>query len=208
MTSIARSDPSVPVWLLETVTAGVKAWVNEKRNTDFWRDPLVGVAAADDPLLPVLREAVDPEHAMPQDLLPGAQTVITFFFPFKREVGRENNVSGDLAGQSWVDSYVSTNALIAETNARIQEQIAARGFQCALTPATHNFDPQKLVSLWSHRHLAYIAGLGTFGHNNLLITAAGCCGRYGSLTTDMPLPPTPRPDGEHCRNRLFQRNAG
>ena len=54
------------------------------------------------------------------------------------------------------------------------------------------------MSDWSHRHAAYAAGLGTFGLHNLLITEAGCCGRLGSVITDLALEPTPRPTGEYC----------
>jgi epoxyqueuosine reductase len=188
-------------WLLQTVTSAIRWWVDEKSETDYWREPLVGVAAADDPLFLQLKQVVDPDHAMPEDLLPGARSVIAFFLPFKRKLGRENNVFGELASESWADCYVSTNSLIAEISTRIQEQLRAWGYRCELTPATHNFEPEKLISLWSHRHIAYIAGLGKFGHNNLLITDSGCCGRLGSLTSDIPLPPTQRSEGEFCLTR-------
>jgi epoxyqueuosine reductase QueG len=54
------------------------------------------------------------------------------------------------------------------------------------------------MSDWSHRHVAYIAGLGNFGLNNMLITAQGCCGRVGSLVTSHPILPDPRPEGPSC----------
>jgi epoxyqueuosine reductase QueG len=70
-----------------------------------------------------------------------------------------------------------------------------------MVQATHNFDQQTLLSAGSHRHAAYIAGLGTFGLNRLLITEQGCCGRLGSLVTDLELTPRPRPDHEFCFHR-------
>jgi epoxyqueuosine reductase QueG len=30
-------------------------------------------------------------------------------------------------------------------------------------------------------HIAYLAGMGAFGINNMLITKNGCCGRFGSI---------------------------
>lgn len=185
-------------WVVHNITSTMSWWVNDKSQIDYWRQPLVGVAAADDPLFSMLKQVVDAEHAMPEDLLTGAKSVIAFFLPFKRELGRENNAFDKLASESWADCYVSTNTLITEISTRIQEQATAWGFRCALTPATHNFQPDKLISLWSHRHVAYIAGLGKFGHNNLLITESGCCGRLGSLTSDIPLHPTLRSEGEFC----------
>lgn len=49
------------------------------------------------------------------------------------------------------------------------------------------------TSRWSERHAAYISGLGTFGLHKGLITERGTCGRFVSVLTDLPLPPTPRP---------------
>jgi len=79
------------------------------------------------------------------------------------------------------------------------------GFDASTTPATHNFDEKKLVSRWSHKHLGYIAGLGTFGTHHLLITRAGCCGRLGSLVTSMALPPSSRPQEEWCLHKQGRR---
>ena len=56
------------------------------------------------------------------------------------------------------------------------------------------FPPQAaFTSRWSERHAAYISGLGTFGLHKGLITERGTCGRFVSVLTDLPLPPTPRP---------------
>ncbi|HNX60797.1 MAG TPA: epoxyqueuosine reductase, partial [Spirochaetota bacterium] len=63
----------------------------------------------------------------------------------------------------------------------------AHGYRTGKIPATHNFDKVKLISRWSHRHIAHLAGLGTFGINNMLITESGCCGRFGSIITDCPV---------------------
>ena len=60
------------------------------------------------------------------------------------------------------------------------------------------------MSDWSQRHVAYIAGLGTFGINNMLITDKGCCGRYGSIVTSMKIEPDKRPDIEFC---LYKNNG-
>jgi epoxyqueuosine reductase QueG len=74
-------------------------------------------------------------------------------------------------------------------------------YQVAITPATHNFDPEKLISGWSHRHVGYIAGLGKFGVNNMIITAHGCCGRIGSFVTDLRVEADQRSPGEACLYR-------
>ena len=188
-------------WVCGRIEARLDRWLEQPGATHYWRAPLVAAAAADDPLLEQLAQAVAPDHAMPRDLLPEARAVIVFFLPFQQNLGLENHHHGPLAARSWAQAYDATNRLIAAINEDLQAGLAELGHTATTTPATHNFDAERLISLWSHRHLAYIAGLGTFGHHNLLITRAGCCGRLGSLITSAPMPATPRPEGEWCLSK-------
>jgi epoxyqueuosine reductase len=65
-------------------------------------------------------------------------------------------------------------------------------------PATHNFNEQDLTAPWSNKSVGFIAGLGTFGINHMLITPYGCAGRVGSTVISAEIPPTPRPTLENC----------
>jgi hypothetical protein len=88
-------------------------------------------------------------------------------------------------------AYIETNRLIATINERINRPTRANcGFRGTRLPATHNFDEEQLMSDWSHKHVAYIAGIGSFGHHHMLITDKGCCGRLGSVVTDAVIVPT------------------
>lgn len=162
-----------------------------------WQPPLVAFAAADDPLFPEVHNQVSPTHALPADLLVDARTVIVYFIPFHEDVVT-SNIAGVPCSREWAVAYIETNRLIADLNQHLAGWLAGRGYSGVATPATHNFDPQKLISDWSHRHIAYIAGLGSFGLNNMLITAKGCCGRLGSLVTNLIIEPTPRTGVETC----------
>jgi epoxyqueuosine reductase QueG len=188
----------------EQIRAEVEAFVAGRQRDcpdgPPWRVPLVGFASAADPIFRHLRRAVSPSHAMPQDLLAGAGSVVAFFVPFSRAVAA-GNVPGTDASASWARAFIRTNELIGEIGERLREFVESRGYRAAVTPATHNFDPERLVSDWSHRHVAYAAGLGTFGLNRMLITEAGCCGRLGSLVVSVDLPPDPRPASPHCLER-------
>ena len=165
-----------------------------------WRAPLVAVADAADPLFPSLKEIVRPTHALPEDLLAGARSVVAFFLPFDTSVPLTNR-EGRAASETWARAYVETNELIAAVSRHLAEGLRQRGYRSALMPATHNFDEATLMSDWSHKHVAYIAGLGTFGLHHMLITAAGCGGRLGTLVTDAVLPATPRPAHEACLHK-------
>ena len=162
-----------------------------------WREPLVAYASADDPLFHTLKDVVSPSHAMPKDLLQDAQTVIAYFLPFKKSLTKTNS-HGTHASREWALAYIETNRLIVDLNIHLAEILDNWGFQTMKLPPTHNFDTERLVSDWSHKHVAYIAGLGKFGLHHLLITEKGCCGRLGSLITSAPLAPTTRTAGEAC----------
>jgi epoxyqueuosine reductase QueG len=163
----------------------------------LWREPLVGYARASDPLFGRLKHVANPDHLLPSDLLKGASSVIAFFLPFTRSVA-SNNTQGKLPSRQWALAYQETNDLISLINSHLASELQLLGYRANTIPPTHNFDPVRLVSAWSHRHAAYIAGLGTFGIHRLLITEKGCCGRLGSLVTDLDLAPSPRPEGQSC----------
>jgi epoxyqueuosine reductase QueG len=48
-----------------------------------------------------------------------------------------------------------------------------------------------LASTWSQRHVAYAAGLGSFGLSDGFITRRGMAVRCGSLVADLAFPPSP-----------------
>lgn len=178
-------------WLTMLIKGYVNNYPQLNNTKTAWEEPLVAFADAGDPMFMELRDQVGPAHLLPQDLLPGAKSVICYFLPFDRQIGRSNK-PGEACSDRWAFAYLETNQLIQELNSHIQGELIQKGYQAAVTPATHNFDEKTLLSNWSHRHIAVIAGLGTIGLNRMLITEKGCCGRLGSLATDLPLNPTPR----------------
>lgn len=174
-----------------------------KTSQTRWGKPLIGYASADDPLFLSLKEIVSPTHALPHDFLDSAETVISYFLPFTEEVINSNK-TGLYSSKLWGIAYVETNRLINAMNKFLKERLIDLGYKAACVPATHNFDKEKLISDWSHRSAAYIAGLGTFGLNHMLITANGCCGRVGSLITNLKIEPTRRFGRELC---LYKANG-
>ena len=175
----------------------VEGWPLLKGAVTRWGEPLVGFADATDPLFLELKRAVSPSHALPGDLLRQARTVVVYFLPFDKGIAKSNR-RGPHASEAWATAYVETNQLIRDVNDRLAEVLEQAGFRTSLLPPTHNFDEDRLISDWSHKHVAYIAGLGTFGLHHLLITKKGCCGRLGSLVTDAQAQPTLQPEREAC----------
>jgi epoxyqueuosine reductase len=162
-----------------------------------YRRPLVGFASADDPRWQELRRIAEPSHFLPQDLLPEARTVVAFFLPFAEEIVRANR-EADGTAPAWATAYLETNALINQIVQELIARLGKRGIRAAGQPATYNWDPVTLISRWSHKSAAAVAGLGTFGLHRMLITDAGCAGRCGSLVIDAEVPPTSRSHVERC----------
>jgi len=149
-----------------------------------YREPLVGFARADDPRFRYLREAVSPIHLMPEDMVLGARTVLSYFLPFAPWVVEANARDRKMVAIEWMQAYIETNALIGRISTQIVAALAERGISAAAEPATHNFDEVSLHSGWSHKSVAVIAGLGSFGLHQMVITDAGCAGRFGSVVMD------------------------
>ena len=163
-----------------------------------YREPLVGCARADDPRFCTLRDEVSPIHVRPKDLVPGAQTVLSFFLPFAPWVVEANARNREKVAREWAEAYVETNALIGRISEQLADELAGRGIAAAALPATHNFDEATLHSPWSHKSVAVIAGLGSFGLHPMVITDAGCAGRFGSVVLDAELPVREAEARERC----------
>jgi epoxyqueuosine reductase len=187
-----------PSDLARFLTATIGRLVAESGTATRYRKPLVGIAAADDPRFAELRRVAEPSHMLPDELLPGARSVVSFFVPFAPEVVEANAQEREQVARAWALAYVETNALIGRITTHLIEALGQRGVRAAAEPATHNFDPVSLVSRWSHKSVAVIAGLGSFGLHQMVITDAGCAGRFGSLVLDAPLPITPIQTRERC----------
>lgn len=184
--------------LTEMITATVIRLVAEAGTQTTYRQPLVGFASADDPRFRELRSVVDPSHMLPTDLLPGAQSVVSFFLPFAPWVVGTNARDKEQVARPWAVAYVETNALIGRITSHLVDELAQRDIRAAAEPATHNFDEETLVSHWAHKSVAVIAGLGSFGLHQMVITDAGCAGRFGSLALDAQLPAGDIEPKERC----------
>lgn len=156
-----------------------------------WREPIIGFASAENPMFLELKDLISPSHALPFDFIKDAKSIIVFFLPFQEEIVK-SNIGNIESSREWDIANIETNNLIVDINKCLYEKITEMGYTSTVLPPTYNYDEEELISDWSHRHVGYIAGIGTFGINNMLITEKGCCGRMGSIITNITLAPTER----------------
>ena len=176
--------------------------------------PLLGVSSAADPIYQRYRVVIGPFHLLPEELLPGAVSVISWILPLGRAVRISNRSQRDLPSREWALTRTHGEAINGDLRRYLAAWLTERGFQAVIpqySPLWKEYrdTPAGIASTWSERHAAYAAGLGSFSLSDGLITAAGIAHRCGSIITDLPLSPTPRPDtGDHRFNCLaFHNNS-
>lgn len=181
----------------------VDAYTRREGVGQRWGAALLGYADACHPDMAALRRVVHPNHRLPWEVLPSATVVLVYFLPIQSDIAR-SNIGEGLASPRWAQTYELTNALFEELNAVLIREIAQWGYKAVLPAEATAFNPAILKGQWSQRHLARLAGLGSFGLNNMLITRRGCCGRISSLVTDLPVSPDAPETGEAC---LYKRDG-
>lgn len=200
MKSNQKNHNQVNQAIEKIITDFVRNYQSEHHTETSWREPVIGFADAADPMFLELKHIIGPSHALPSEILPDAQSVIAYFIPFSKEVIK-SNIPEEESSREWDYANLETNLLLSDLNQILYEKLEKLGYHASLLPPTYNYDEEELVSDWSHKSAAYVAGLGRFGAHHLLITDKGCCGRIGSIVTDLELTPTPKPDKEYCLNK-------
>ncbi len=152
------------------------------------RDVLIGFADARGDYIQSLRQTAVKTHRLPQEFLPDCTIILSYFFPFTRE-GDVPLIDQNGNSIIWIKGYQQTEQLLVELNRHMSDVIREWGYQAAVPSQEGTHDNKHLRCNWSQSHIAYAAGLGTFGANGLLITDSGVCGVFHSLVTSLPVEP-------------------
>ncbi|SCM81053.1 conserved hypothetical protein [uncultured Sporomusa sp.] len=170
---------------------------------DLFRRPIVSFSSATDSRYSELKEIIGPWHLNPTELLPDAQSVISYFVPFTSLVVAEPKTV-DGGSEAWGEAYAIINPYFNDVNQAVIQYLSDLGYSASAVQATHTYDPKDMKSMWSHRSAAAIAGLGTFGANRMLITEKGSGGRFCSVLTSATLHEEQTPAETRC---LYVKNG-
>lgn len=176
----------MPQDLEKAIEQLVASKVSDLNRPDLLRAPLVAFSSAHDPQYQELKKIIGPWHLNPTEILPEAESVISYFVPFTRAVVSEPKTVKD-GSPLWGEAYVVINPYFADISEAISRYLTGLGHLAAAIPATHTYDPKTIECQWSHRSAANIAGLGSFGANRMLITAKGSGGRFCTVITSAKL---------------------
>lgn len=188
--------------LKEEIIDLIEKSVLESKSKELFRKPIVGFSSASNPLYEKLKVIVGPHHVHPKDILPNAQSVISFFIPFSEMVVQSNS-KDTVVSREWGKSYIEANILLNEISDNLIEYLKNKNIDSATIRATHTYDEETLISTWSHRSAACIAKLGKFGVNRMLITKEGYAGRFGTVIISANIPETEEDAKEYC---LYNKN--
>ena len=148
--------------------------------------PLVGVAGASDPLWDKMKEAtvVGPDHLTPNEWLSGAESVISYFLPFTEDIRSSNRLEGP-PSKEWLYGRCEGEMFNNGLRRLIIDLVEVAGGEAVAPALDKRFGVNNHISNWSERHVAFIAGLGTFSLSHSLITCLGTAGRFGSVIVDL-----------------------
>jgi epoxyqueuosine reductase QueG len=173
----------------------------------YFDPPLVAIAEAADPWFVRLQEHIGPFHWTPQealDLVAGAATarsVVSYALPISAAARQANRQQSRGPAELWARVRTFGEQFNDRVRSGLVEALQAAG-HAAVAPAIHpdndvrDTADRPYNSRWSERHVAFVAGLGTFGISGGLITRAGVAVRFGSVVTSADFPATARPYGD------------
>ena len=156
--------------------------------------PIFAVGSPDDGLFKRLKDpdVIGGHVISPDEWLPGAKTVISFFLPFTSEIKKANTKDSQWPADEWLHGRYEGQQLLSMLLDYLVDTISDAGFETLAPAMDQRFrsgaGENKYTSNWSERHVAYICGLGTFGLSKGVITKRGISGRFGSILTELDLP--------------------
>lgn len=179
--------------------------VEKLDNLYIFDEPLVGIADAEDPLFSKLKsdDVIGPHHLAPKEWMPEAGTVISYFLPFSLKVRRANRLNDGMPAIEWLYGRVEGEMFNNALRKFLVDKFNEEGIKAIAPSLDSRYKSEGYSSNWSERHVAFIAGLGTFNLSKAVITEKGCAGRFGSIIIDQSLQPKERPyEGiyEYCDN--------
>jgi len=179
--------------------------------------PLVGFVRGDDPIFLEYKKIIGPHHLTPQEWMawqagnngvpaPNASdlSVVSFVMPITERTRLENAAMAEWPSERWAHTRLLGEIFSQAMVREIVTYLMGRGVLAVAPDVTPLMRKQRYpevgwASPWSHRHVAYAAGLGTFGMHDFLITEKGAVHRCGSFIVNLRLQPDrARPENIHA----------
>ena len=197
-------------WIVEEIRGFVREDPGNRLErldgSPIFQEPLVGFVSGEDPIFDRLKQVIGEFHMTPAEVMgavarqrglsvPAAAEVgvISFVLPISSETRQENRRMKDRPSERWAHTRLFGEEFNRKLQAHLVSVLEEKG-HFAVAPEMEESlfrmlldEKVGLASTWSQRHVAFCAGLGTFGLSDGLITPAGKGHRVGSVVVDHAL---------------------
>jgi len=183
-----------------------------------FENPLVGFANGADSIFDSYKQYVAAYHWTPREIFnqtfPESSvkaeelTVISWILPQTAATKADNRLQSTYPAERWARARIFGEQVNAKLRQLVVDALQEEGY-AAVAPMLSPLWKRKksaqyvFASTWSERHMAYAAGLGTFGLCDGLITPRGKAMRTGSVVARIKIDPSPRPYDDHHAYCLF-----
>jgi ferredoxin len=188
----------------------------------MWDAPMVGFSACSDPYFSFFKEDIGPFYWTPaeayslrrlqdkttdQDL-----TCISLVFPQTERTKVEQSDQKDSPGSYWINSRNTWEAYMQSVCNKIVDGLTTEGIRSVaidLLPEVVWLTSERYgyAARWSHRHAAFVSGLGTFGLSDGLITIRGKAMRCTTILAMMSVEPDARKYETHTEWCSYYRDG-
>jgi epoxyqueuosine reductase QueG len=143
-----------------------------------------------------------PEEFWPQSIYPEAKTVIVIGLPVSLPIVET------APSIYYHELYKTVNSMLDSKACELANFLVEKGYGAIYLPRDAYGDIKILIdkpfAFFSHKHAAYLAGLGSFGHNNVLLTPQyGPRVRFTSIFTTAEIEPDPIKSKDLCIHCLL-----
>ena len=192
-----------------------------EENQPIFDEPLVKFADGSDPLFEQFKTIIGPDHLTPREALVMTYhkqpeddgklvSVISWVLPVARKTRESNREQTAVPSRYWTYTKYYGEKFNNALRKHIVEMLTIRGYMTTAPEIQPYFkietNEKGRFSNWSERHIAYVAGHGTFSLSDGFITEHGIAHRCGSIVIDLKLPPSPRTASTPFSNCLYYVN--
>jgi epoxyqueuosine reductase len=193
----------------------------EDENQLIFDEPLVKFADGNDDLFNQFKSIIAPTHLTPREALVAifhknpdyigkSISVISWILPIAVKTRKSNREQKTTPSRLWANTRWYGEKFNDALRDYVVNNLKVRGYMAVA--------PTKLPSLnkpskdqipysnWSERHIAYVAGHGTFSLSDGFITEKGIAHRCGSVVIDLELPASVRTATSPYSNCLYYIN--
>jgi len=192
-----------------------------KPDAAVWDRPVIGIAAGDDGYFDYLKSHIGEFHWSPDEVFRmkygqspdrGRLRVISVVFPHTEETKKLQSSEMQYPCENWAVSRGEWGNLTKEFCSKAEKAFEASGIKAAAVDIRPEFamaQSQKYgrAAVWSHRHAAFAAGMGTFGLSDGFITEKGKAVRITSIIIEADTDITPRGGRGHYDWCLYFRSG-